>query len=404
MIYEGPDADYTGRTIAFCYNGSNSQPLTIVDVTDPTDASTISTTAYPDQHYCHQGWLTEDGAYMLMDDEIDESSEGYTQTRTLIWDMHDLDNPLFMGPHFGTTEAIDHNQYIIGNLAYQSNYTAGLQIMDVTEIADTTISQVGWFDHYQVNNATSYDGQWMSYPFFESGVVPCTDIGNGLFLVQPNFIHVEHAPGVCSNSEIEIQVVLENGFAGPYTLALNELPDVIISSISNTNIEAPDTIVISLSGLESSIGVLQFEIEVEGAFYTYSRSVSMDIEAAMVRYTDADGDGFGNSEMMSLSCDEIPGTSLAGGDCNDMDNTVYPGAPGTSDNIDNNCNEVIDPTEVNTCADLDGDLIITINDLFIFNGDSGCSGENCIADINNDGIVSVLDLLILIADFGEVCD
>ena len=61
MVYNGPDADYTGHTIAFCYNGSNSQPLTIVDVTDPTDATTISTTAYPQQHYCHQGWLTEDG-------------------------------------------------------------------------------------------------------------------------------------------------------------------------------------------------------------------------------------------------------------------------------------------------------------------------------------------------------
>jgi choice-of-anchor B domain-containing protein len=404
MVYNGPDADYTGHTIAFCYNGSNSQPLTIVDVTDPTDATTISTTAYPQQHYCHQGWLTEDGGYMLMDDEIDETSEGYTQTRTLIWDMHDLDNPLFMGSHNGTTEAIDHNQIIIGNLAYQSNYTAGLQIMDVSEISDTILKQVAGFDHYYVNNATSYDGQWMSYPFFESGVVPCTDIGNGLFLVQPNFIHLAHSPSVCSNDEIEIAVALEYGFVGPYAVNVNGLPGGVIATISDTNIEAPDTIIVTLSGLDAIMGNLNFEIEVTGEFYSYSRTTSVEIETALERYTDADGDGFGNSDLVNLACAEIAGTSLIGGDCNDSDATVYPGAPGTSDNVDNNCNELIDPSEINSCADLDGDMIITINDLFIFNGDSGCVGEDCVADINNDGLVSVLDLLILIADFGEVCD
>ena len=341
---------------------------------------------------------------MLMDDEIDETSEGYTQTRTLIWDMHDLDNPLFMGSHNGTTEAIDHNQFIIGNLAYQSNYTAGLQIMDVSEIADTLLKQVAGFDHYYVNNATSYDGQWMSYPFFESGIIPCTDIGNGLFLVQPNFIHLAYAPSVCSNADIEIAVALEYGFVGPYAVNVNGLPGGVIATISDTNIEAPDTIIVTLSGLDALMGNLNFVIEVTGEFYSYSRSASVEIETALQRYTDSDGDGFGNSDLVNLACAEIPGTSLIGGDCNDSDATVYPGAPGTSDDVDNNCNELIDPTEINSCADLDGDMIITINDLFIFNGDSGCVGEECVADINNDGLVSVLDLLILIADFGEVCD
>ena len=88
----------------------------------------------------------------------------------------------------------------------------------------------------------------------------------------------------------------------------------------------------------------------------------------------------------------------------DNDNTSYPGALGTADDVDNNCNNVIDPDELAYCADLDGDNIITINDLFIFNGDTGCTGADCIADINGDGVVSVLDLLILIADFGEICN
>jgi len=56
MVYNGPDPDYTGHIIVFCYNGNNPANLTIVDATDPTDATTISITFYPNSAYCHQGW------------------------------------------------------------------------------------------------------------------------------------------------------------------------------------------------------------------------------------------------------------------------------------------------------------------------------------------------------------
>lgn len=400
MTYNGPDTDYTGRTIAFCYNGNNGEPLTIVDVTDPTDAMTISTTNYPEKHYCHQGWLTADGAYMLMDDEIDESTEGYTQTRTLIWDMHDLDEPLFMGEHWGTTEAIDHNQYIIGNLAFQSNYTAGLQILDVTDIADTLLKQVAYFDHYYVNNATSYDGQWMNYPYFASGVVPCTDIDNGLFLLEPNFIHLQYAQELCSTDTLQVHILLEEGFTGPFNVTLSGLPEGLGFEIN----EGQDTLFLTIAGFENVSGDITFDVAVQGAYFSYHRVASIHVTPAVPWYADMDGDGFGNSESFSLSCVAIPGTSAVGGDCDDSSSEIYPGAPGTSDNLDNNCNSIIDPDEVNQCADLDGDFLITVNDMFLMIGNNGCMGPDCLGDINNDGMVSVQDLLMLIADFGEYCD
>ena len=41
--------------------------------------------------YAHQGWLTEDHAYFYMNDEGDEASGLVEGTRTIIWDVQDLE-------------------------------------------------------------------------------------------------------------------------------------------------------------------------------------------------------------------------------------------------------------------------------------------------------------------------
>ena len=56
----------------------------------------ISRTGYAGSAYTHQGWLTEAHNHFLMDDELDETSYGQN-TRTYIWDVSDLDNPVVSG-------------------------------------------------------------------------------------------------------------------------------------------------------------------------------------------------------------------------------------------------------------------------------------------------------------------
>ena len=102
VIYHGPDEDYAGREI--CVN-SNETALSIADVTDKDNPIAVAAADYPNVAYAHQGWLTEDHRYFYSNDELDEVGGLVDATRTLIWDLADLDDPLllseYMNPHAG---------------------------------------------------------------------------------------------------------------------------------------------------------------------------------------------------------------------------------------------------------------------------------------------------------------
>ena len=180
VTYIGPDAQYQGKEIAFA---CNENTITIVDVDDPTDATLISTEGYSGSAYTHQGWLTEDHKYFVVGDELDEQQSG-VNTRTYFFNVEDLNNPFLAGTYTATTSAIDHNLYIKDGIAYQSNYRAGLRMLDVSNAPNA--EEVGFFDLYPSSDAASFNGTWSNYPYFASGVVAVSHIEEGLFLLMPD--------------------------------------------------------------------------------------------------------------------------------------------------------------------------------------------------------------------------
>ena len=178
VMYNGPDTDYQGREI--CVN-SNEDTITIADVTNKSAPVQIAREGYPNAAYVHQGWFTPDHRYFLQGDELDE---GRTNTRTLIWDLTDLDDPFLAEEYFGPTRAIDHNLYIVGDFAFETNYTAGLRILDISDVLNPV--EVAFFDSYPANNNASFNGAWSNYPFFESGNVIVSNIEDGLFILRPD--------------------------------------------------------------------------------------------------------------------------------------------------------------------------------------------------------------------------
>lgn len=188
VIYSGPDQDHVGKEL---YIGSNENEVVILDITNKNNVQLISTAQYTNVAYSHQGWFTEDQRFFLMGDEIDELNFGFN-TRTVVFDFTDLDNPFQSFEYFGPTSAIDHNGYVRGDKYYLANYTAGMRVINVSDIENQNMSELGFFDTHPENDNAGFDGAWSVYPYFASGNIVISDMNRGFFLVKdPNFLSTE---------------------------------------------------------------------------------------------------------------------------------------------------------------------------------------------------------------------
>ncbi|MFQ5528824.1 MAG: choice-of-anchor B family protein [Gemmatimonadota bacterium] len=176
VSYIGPDPDYQGREICI---GSNETALSFSDVTDKENPVSISTVTYPNVAYTHQGWLSEDQTLFFSNDEGDEPQGLVETTRTLVWDVTDLDDPVLLTEYFATTTETDHNLYILDDLMYESNYGAGLRIIDISD--PDNIHEVGFFD---TDPDLGCCGSWSNYPYFRNGAVGVTGGRAGFFMVK----------------------------------------------------------------------------------------------------------------------------------------------------------------------------------------------------------------------------
>ncbi len=184
VVYNGPDQKYQGNEICIAYN---EDTLTIVDVTDKQNPIQLSRTGYNGSVYTHQGWfLDDDHTTLILNDELDEQ-ENKNPTTSYIWDVSDLKQPREIGRYVAKNNAVDHNLYTRDGYVFEANYRSGLRILDSQNIADGTMTEVAYFDTIPGSDSAQFSGTWSSYIWFESGNIILSDIGNGLFVVKPDW-------------------------------------------------------------------------------------------------------------------------------------------------------------------------------------------------------------------------
>lgn len=184
LVYRGPDVRHRGRQICV---GSNESEINIADVTDKAAPTLIGRNSYPNVSYAHQGWFDDEQRYFYMNDEGDELAGLVEGTRTIVWDLSELDDPVVAHMYIGPVRSSDHNLFVKGNRVYESNYGSGLRVLDISD--RTTPREVAFFDSAPLNDdgpghSATQSGAWSNYPFFKSGVVIFTSVREGLFIVR----------------------------------------------------------------------------------------------------------------------------------------------------------------------------------------------------------------------------
>ena len=179
IVYRGPDESYRGQEICLRMSGNRFQ---ISDVTDKSNPVELSTASHPNPAYMHQGWVTEDHRYFIMDDESDVIAGNVETTRTLVWELDDLEDPILAKEFFGSLPASAHNLYVKGDFTYQANYKYGLHILDTSDPLNPV--EVGMFDTSPFGTGPGFGGAWSTYPFFDSGTILVTSMQEGLFMLK----------------------------------------------------------------------------------------------------------------------------------------------------------------------------------------------------------------------------
>lgn len=229
VIYKGPDSDYYGKEIAFT---ANETALGIADVTDKSNLKIISKFDQLNFGYVHQGWLSEDHRYFFVNDELNEYSRKDKEQTTLIFDVSDLDSPKILTIYKSGLNTIDHNNYVVGNLLYQSNYSTGLRILNINNVKDPV--EVAYFDTYRAGDIPSFVGSWSNYPYFGSGTILVSSIEEGLYIIKASGSSLVTEDEILIPDQFDLQQNYPNPF-NPITQIQYNLPKAGIVSLNVYN-------------------------------------------------------------------------------------------------------------------------------------------------------------------------
>jgi len=174
---------FAGRQIAFLCsgfgNGGSQTRFEVLDVTNKNQIFTRDRVFYSGAQYSHQVWVDDERQYAYLNDEADEG--GGALTRTIAFDISDLDDLSEVSTFTNDSKAVGHNLYVRGDYIFEANYTSGLRIFDATNRVQPFES--AYFDTFADTDTAGFNGMWSCYPFFDNQTILGSDRQKGLFVL-----------------------------------------------------------------------------------------------------------------------------------------------------------------------------------------------------------------------------
>jgi choice-of-anchor B domain-containing protein len=124
-------------------------------------------------NFTHSTWLSENGQYLFITDEV--SGASFTS-----YDVSDLDNIKELDRYRSSYSSgiIPHNVHV-------RNYKDGVTVVDVSR--PQNMVETGRFDTSPFLSEDGFAGCWAVYPYFPSGTIIASDIEEGLFVLTPRY-------------------------------------------------------------------------------------------------------------------------------------------------------------------------------------------------------------------------
>jgi choice-of-anchor B domain-containing protein len=179
--------------LAHIYDGI----ISMVDISDKSNPILLGTAQTPSS-FAHNIWPSDDGKFVFTTDEV---SGGFLTA----FDVSDPANIVEVGRTRSSRGigVVPHNTHYIDGYIVTSYYADGLVVHDVKD--PSNMVEVAFYDTYP-GNSISTIGCWGAFPYLPSGLVLATDIENGLFVIDVDYVSAARMEGVIVNSTSNVPI------------------------------------------------------------------------------------------------------------------------------------------------------------------------------------------------------
>ena len=227
----------------------------VVDVAQKDSTVVLASKTTP-TIFTHNTWISDDNATLFTTDE----KPGAFVTAYDVRDLSNITETDRIQSSLGTN-VIPHNAHVYKQWVVTSYYTSGVQIVDAK--FPELLVEVGYYDTSPSFNSSGFNGNWGAYPYFDSEKIICTDIEEGLYVLEPEYVaasrvHVYAYDSITKAPLSNVNVVFNSANVSDIT-SIDGLLDL------GTHLGINDSYTMSLSGYVTSTGGYNWQ---QGAFDT----------------------------------------------------------------------------------------------------------------------------------------